>query len=240
MLPEDDPDYQYWKETEKIFGAAEQIVVGITAKDSLSRVENLELVHELTTFLENLDDVEEDDVLSLSNVDDMQGLEDELLIDPLIDTDALESYDAAALASLRNAVESNPLFAGKFVSQDGKNTLIVAGVLAEVTLNEHRVAELKEIVTANVDELRLHYPDSEILLSGMPIMNAYITEYMQRDISRLFPLAMLVVLRLLFFLLRSVFGMLAPILVTLFSVIWTFGLKGLLDSPLSWWRCCFR
>ena len=45
------------------------------------------LVHELTTFLEELDDVDEDDVVSLSNVDDMIGLEDELLVEPLIETD---------------------------------------------------------------------------------------------------------------------------------------------------------
>ena len=64
-------------------------------------------------------------------------------------------------------------------------------------------------------------------------MNALITEYMQRDISRLFPLAMLVVLLLLFFLLRSVLGMVAPILVTLFSIVWTFGFKGALGSPLT-------
>ncbi|MCP4404168.1 MAG: RND family transporter [bacterium] len=233
LLPEDEPNYQYWKKAEKIFGAVEQIVIGITAKESIYSVEYLRLIHELTTFLENLDDVEEADVLSLSNVDDMQGLEDELFIDPLLDVEELENYDSAALDDLRNAVESNPLFSGKLVSPDGRNSVIVANVPSEVTLDEHRVAQLKEIVTSKVDELRLQYPDAEILLSGMPLMNAYITEYMQRDISRLFPLAMLVVLLLLFFLLRSVFGIIAPILVTLFSVIWTFGLKGMLDSPLT-------
>ena len=233
LLPQNDPDYLYWQETEEIFGASEQVVIGITAKDTIYKVEHLQLVHELTTFLEELDDVEEDDVVSLSNVDDMIGLEDELLVEPLIETDIIDEFDTEALAALRQRVRTNPLFAGKLVNTDERSTVVIAGVIGEITDDEHRVAVLKAQVTAKIDKLRAKYPEAEILLSGMPIMNALITEYMQRDISRLFPLAMLVVLLLLFFLLRSLLGMLAPILVTLFSIVWTFGFKGALGSPLT-------
>jgi predicted RND superfamily exporter protein len=209
------------------------VVIGITATESIYTQEHLQIVHDLTTFLENLDDVDPDDVLSLTNVDDMQGLEDELVIDPLIDLDELESLDAAALQTLAERVRTNPLFYGKLVSLDERSTVVLGGVLSEVTDDEVRTAALKAAVTDKVEELRAQYPETEFLLSGMPLMNALITEYMQRDISRLFPLAMLVVLILLFFLLRSVMGMVAPILVTLFSIVWTFGLKGAIGSPMT-------
>ena len=106
LLPQDDPDYLYWQETEDIFGASEQVVVGITAKDTIYKVEHLQLVYEITTFLEDLDDIEEDDVLSLSNVDDMIGLEDELLVEPLIETDIIDEFDSEALTILRERVRS--------------------------------------------------------------------------------------------------------------------------------------
>ena len=48
LLPQNDPDYVYWQETEKIFGASEQVVIGITAKDSVYTVKHLKLVYMLS------------------------------------------------------------------------------------------------------------------------------------------------------------------------------------------------
>ena len=43
LLPQNDPDYLYWQETEEIFGASEQVVIGITAKDTIYKAEHLQL-----------------------------------------------------------------------------------------------------------------------------------------------------------------------------------------------------
>ena len=54
LLPHDDPDYQYWQETEEIFGASEQVVIGITAKNSIYTTDHVQLVQELSIFFEHL------------------------------------------------------------------------------------------------------------------------------------------------------------------------------------------
>ncbi len=233
LMPEDDPDYVYWKASEDIFGSSEQVVIGITAQDTIYTQETIELVHELTQFFEGMEDVDTEDVMSLTAVNDMEGTEDELLIEPLIDTEEIESLDQAALQAVQARVRSNPLFAGKLVSTDEQSTVVIAPTFTEVTMKEARATVLKAKVEAKVAELQKKYPEVEIYLSGMPIQTAYISEYMQQDIRRLFPLAILVVMLMLFFLMRSVYGMVLPILVTIFSVVWTFGFKSWLNSPLT-------
>jgi len=233
LLPEGHPDYVYWKEMEGVFGASDQIVIGVTAKENIYQANTISLIHELTTFLENLDEIDEDDVISLTTVNNMEGQEGELLIEPLIDTDALDELDSAALESIRENVRTNPLFFGKLVSQDERSTVVIAGVLLKFSLEDKIIAALKEKVAAKIKELQKRSPETTIRLSGTPILKAYISEYMQKDMRKLFPFAIIVVMLMLFLLLRSVYGMLAPILVTLFSIIWTLGLKGFLHSPLT-------
>lgn len=233
LLPKDNPDYIYWKEAEEIFGSSEQVVVGVTTQDTIYTKENIRLIHELTQFFEGIEDIDAEDIASLTAVDDMEGTEDELLIEPLIDTDDLTALDTAALQAVRERVRSNPLFHGKLVSLDERSTVVIAPTFNDVSINEHRVRPIKTKTIAKVAELQERYPDVEIYVSGMPMVTASISEYMQRDIRQLFPVAILVVLLMLFFLMRSVYGMLLPVLVTIFSVVWTFGLKGWLNSPLT-------
>ena len=233
LLPKDNPDYIYWKEAEEIFGSAEQVVVGVTVQDTIYTKENIQLIHELTQFFEGVEDIDAEDIASLTAVDDMEGTEDELLIEPLIDTDDLAALDTDELQAVRERVRSNPLFYGKLVSLDERSTVVIAPTFNDVSIDEHRVRPIKTKTIAKVAELQERYPDVEIYVSGMPMVTASISEYMQRDIRQLFPVAILVVLLMLFFLMRSVYGMLLPVLVTIFSVIWTFGLKGWLDSPLT-------
>lgn len=68
LIAEDHPDYLYSKEMEEVFGATDLIVVGITAEDTIYTRETIQLIHELTTFFEELEEIDEDDVISLMNV----------------------------------------------------------------------------------------------------------------------------------------------------------------------------
>ncbi|MDY0095141.1 MAG: efflux RND transporter permease subunit [Candidatus Vecturithrix sp.] len=233
LLAEDHPDYLYWKEMETVFGATDQIVVGISSQETIYTRDNLKLIHELTTFFEDLDEIDADDVTSLTNIDDMQGVEDELVIEPLVSPEEIDILDAAQLQDIRARVRTNSLFHGKLVSADERSAVIIAGIPIEVSTQDQQIAALKTKVMAKINELKARYPQATIALSGTPMLKAYISEYMQKDMRQLFPLTVMVVMLLFFFLLRSVYGMLMPILVTLSSIVWTLGLKGLAHSPLT-------
>jgi predicted RND superfamily exporter protein len=233
LIAEDHPDYVFSEDMEELFGATDMIVVGVTAQDTIYTPETIRLIHELTTFFEELEEIDEDDVISLSNVDDMEGRDDELLIEPLISEDLIDTLDAAALGLIAKKVRDNPLFAGKLVSADERSAAIAAGTPGDVSMEDEAVAVLKQKIERKIEDLQAKYPEQTITLSGTPILKATISEYMSSDMKRLFPCAIVIVVLILWVLLRSAYGMTAPILVTLFSVVWTFGLKAILHSPLT-------
>lgn len=233
LIPEKHPDYEFSSQMEDLFGAVDQVVIGISSEKGVYSAEMLTVIRELTEFSENLEEIDQDDVLSLTNIDDMRGSDGELIIEPMIDEEALAALDDRAIANLRKKVRSNPLFRGKLVSEDERSAVVLAAVLFEISLKEEVLASLKQKYLQKITELQQRYPDIRFNFSGPAMLKAYITEYMQKDLQQLFPLAILVVALIILVLLRSFTGMLMPILVTLFAVIWTFGLKAILNSPIT-------
>lgn len=233
LIPESHPDYVFSNEIEDLFGAVDQVVIGLSSDKGVYSKEMIAAIDELTRFSENLDEIDPDDVISLTNIDDMRGEDGELIIEPVIEEDALEDLDEAAIQEMRDKIRGNPLFQGKLVSEDERSAVVLAAVLFEISLEEEVLASLKEKYLTKIDELKVKYPEIRFHFSGPAMLKAYITEYMQSDLKRLFPLAALVVALIILFLLRSFFGMLMPLLVTLFSVTWTFGLKSMLGSPIT-------
>ncbi len=233
LIPESHPDYKFSSQMEDLFGAVDQVVIGVSSEKGVYTKDVVTAIRELTEFSENLVAIDPDDVLSLTNIDDMRGSDGELIIEPMLDEDALAELPAEAIEALRGKVRRNPLFRGKLVSEDERSAVVLAAVLFGVSLNEGVLADLKQKYLQKIAELQQRYPDIRFSFSGPAMLKAYITEYMQQDLQKLFPLAILVVAVIILFLLRSFTGMLMPILVTLFAVIWTFGLKAILGSPIT-------
>ena len=73
LLPEDDPEYIFAGQVVDTFGSFDQLLIGVTARENIYTEEGLRLINELTEFLKNLEYIEEDDVLSLTTVQDMAG-----------------------------------------------------------------------------------------------------------------------------------------------------------------------
>ncbi len=233
LIPETHPAYKISNKVEELFGASDQIVIGVNSPNGIFTKEAVELIYELTVFLEDLEELDEDDVLSLTNVSDMEGNNGELIIETLVDEDLIEDLDEESLIRLRHKIRSNPLFQGKLVSSDEKSAVVLAGVPVGIGLEEESIAALKKTVLQKLIELRKKYPGITLDFSGPAMLKAYIAEYMQRDLQTLFPMAIVVVALIILVVLRSFLGMLVPVLVTIFAVTWTFGLKAFLNSPIT-------
>ena len=233
LIPIDHPDYVYSREVETLFGATDQVIVGVTAEDTIYTPQAIGFIAELTWFFEELEEIDEDDIISLTSATDMRGEDGELIIEPLIDVDELVDIDKESLMTVRERVRGNPLFYGKIVSLDERSAIIIAAVPGKVSMHDTPVAALKAKISDKLTQLQAKYPDVTINFSGPAMLKAFISEYMQKDMRNLFPFTILFVAVLLFVVLRSVFGMFIPLLVTIFSILWTFGLKGMVDSPLT-------
>ncbi len=75
--------------------------------------------------------------------------------------------------------------------------------------------------------------DLKLYLTGDLIVREKILNYMVEDFKILGPLATFVVIISLYLIIKNLMGALIPIFIALLSLIWTFGIKGLINSPIT-------
>ncbi|MBN2545848.1 MAG: MMPL family transporter [Spirochaetes bacterium] len=223
--------YRYYKETEKTFGKMETITIGISSEKTVFDKEVLKAIGELSDFFKNREEIEENDVLSLTTVDNMIGRDKELIVEPLVENyNDLSNED---LINIKKQVNENPLLNNRLVSKDEKSTLIIAGIITTITVVEEKFSKIINATYDKVDELKKTYQNVNFYVSGYSTSEGRITKFMTKDLIRLTPIALLVVMLILLFVLKELRTMILPIIVTVFSIIWTLSLKALLNTPLT-------
>lgn len=225
VLPEDDPIFTYNKKIEKQFGSSEEIILLVSAEDTVFTSEVLIALGDIAEEIGKVEGVRSGEALSLP-----------VLIDSLpvlSDIDVAPGLTDEEAAAVRDAVKNNPLFSEKLVSENNKETILTFPISVEISYNDELLKVLIEDIEMILSRLRERYPSITIETSGHPIVQSAIMRYMSNDLLKLFPIALGVVMIMLLITLRSFRAMLIPILVTLISVAWTFGLKGLLKSPIT-------
>jgi len=172
LIPKSHPASLFSEKMEEMFGAFDQVVIGVSSEKGIYTKDSINAIRELTEFCEKLDEIDEDDVISLTNIDDMRSSNGELIIEPMIDEDALEELDEAAIEKLRNNVRGNPLFRGKLVSEDERSAVVMAAVLFEFSMKEEVLDFLKKNFLQKIAELEKRYPDIKFSFSGPAMLKA--------------------------------------------------------------------
>ena len=231
IIATDNSEYLFYKSMEEEFGATDQIVLGVTFIDSVYKKENLSLIRDLSTFFEKVEGIEDDDVLSLSTIDNIDGIDQELIVGPIIPEDEAITNNIVDTTKLK--IRDNDMLKGKIVSRDEKSTAIIITVNTDLSMNAEKLAVVISEIDKKIDNIKKSRPDIEIYRSGMVSLKHTTAEYMERDMKIMFPIAIGVVMFILLVLLKSFSGVVMPMLVTLFSIVWTLGLKGWIGSPLT-------
>lgn len=185
----------------------------------------------------------EDALARLPGVVDTQGLS--TILDLSLDGEALRmdklfprpDLPAAELARRRAIAVSDPLFAWNLAPPDGRATLVRVTLTrqqarsdeartvflgrARAVLNEHAALAAQAGVT------------QKLTLNGLPIIRSEYTELVNRDLGRLFPLAFLFILVLLYFTFRRGIYIVAAVVTIYLSVVWTVGVMGILHIPIQ-------
>ena len=231
FLPTDNPDYKYKEEAEKIFGAQDQFVIGVSFKDSVYSVKNIECLKNMTEFIEELPHIDYDDVTSVISVKDMENIDSELCVERIVDEDDLVTEES--VARIMRKVCTNPMLKNKIVSEDEKSAVIIAPVESGISDDAEKSKALLIQIKEHTKKLEREYPCTKFYISGKPPIAVNKSESMSRDLKVLFPAAVIIVIIMLIIILRRVFGVITPLIVTISSIIWVFGLKGLIGSPLT-------
>ncbi len=168
---------------------------------------------------------------SLSNFQYTRADGDELIVEDLY-TDGLNLSDAD-IQRIKDIALSEPLLRNRLVPDRGH----VTGINVTVQLPGKRLnQEVPETATYGrrlAGEFRKLFPDIDLHLTGIVMMNVSFPEASQHDLRTLVPFMFAVVIITLWALIRSVSGTLATVLVIGFSIVSAMGLAGWMGIKLT-------
>ena len=219
MLPEGDPVVAAFDEVDETFGGAEFVMV-ILNMGEVFNTEALAEINRLTLSLERVKGV--NSVWSITNIEEIRGVKGGIEVVELIEK---IPTDESELQRLKNRVLSDDDYAGQIVSKNGKIALVLIQLLPNVD-EESFNHDIKEVI----QKLGL---EKKAYLTGEPVMGQEIDKMIGRDMTKLLPIAMLVMLTILYFSFHNIRGIVLPLLIVVVTVIWTLGLMGYVDVPLS-------
>jgi hydrophobe/amphiphile efflux-3 (HAE3) family protein len=224
LLPDNDPERQYYNDVVRLFGSENVAVIGILA-DNIYTPQTLEKIQRLTDEFRKIPEVKS--AFSLTNAPDIIakviGEEQELLV-PTIPATVEEA------AAIKEKVATQPIYHKNLVAADGRAAAINIFFVESITDNEFVRRGVDEKIQALVDKAQ---GPERIYYTGLPHFKAVSARTIVEDLSYLLPVALILILVVLFFCLRSVSGVILPLLVVIITVVWTLGLMVLGGSRLS-------
>lgn len=220
-LPDNDKNAKLLKHISKNFGGNNMGVI-ILETDNIYQTKVLEHVSILTDSISKIDGIAS--VSSLTNIINIKGSDYGIEVGKLVNENNLPT-SPEDFEMLRNNILSNNMYKGSIVSDDETSTLIIFNLEDETIVNEVARNILNKTEQLNLPET-LYY-------TGSPMLVTYISELMKNDLTRLLPLAFLVIALILFFSFKSISGVLLPLLTAVISIVWSLGLMALLGFSMS-------
>ena len=224
-----DPNLDSFNQLLELFGDVEYLSIGIRAADGDTDVftpQTLQVVHELTEFLEKRPEVTQ--VRSISKYEYTHSGGGMMSTDPLID----DIHDSDAASKARLIIRGEPMALGTLVTEDLGHTRVIARVRYQVDSSTYKVA-LTTAVREFIEQQQYLEQGYKLHLSGQPVFSEQFEMLTKRDQAWINPTMAVVMILILFFSFRSLTGMLMPWTVIGTAIVLVTGLQGLLGWPHS-------
>ncbi len=220
-LPDNDKHALLLKHISKSFGGNNMGVI-ILETDNIYNSDVIRHTRQLTDSIEKIDGIAS--VSSITNIINIKGSEYGIEIGQLVD-----EYDIPdtpeAFESLRQNIEANAMYKGSIVSDDETSTLIIFNLM-----DEANVSTVAKNVLHKTEKLNL--PET-LYYTGSPMLVTYISDLMKRDLTRLLPIAFLVIALILFLSFRNFKGVIFPLLTAVIAIVWSLGSMAVLGFSMS-------
>jgi len=226
----DNPQLTAYEDMQATFTKNDNVAFIIAPKDGQVFTERtLEAIHKLST--ESWQIPYSSRVDSITNYQHTTAEGDDLVVEDLVLE--LEMLPELDMDKLKSIALSEPLLVDKLISQDASVAII--GVTIHLPgINE--VTELPEVVTKVREiktEILAEYPELDVYLSGVVMLNNAFSEAALNDNATLVPLMFAIVALAMIFLLRTISGSVATIFIVMFSILSTMGLAGWMGFYLT-------
>jgi hydrophobe/amphiphile efflux-3 (HAE3) family protein len=208
MLVEDLPAKRQYDKYREEFGSAEDNILVVFKAENVFSPSAFERIDELTDALKSVVGVRR--VVSLSTL--------------MRDLDLLNEW---TLEDLERNLGMADVFVKNIISADGKVTALVAMLKKDYEIGPTTVAIEKVL-----DRLRDSGNRLQLYQIGYPVIGHALTQYTQKDFKTLPLLTMVIIFLVLVVCFRNLRGAIVPFTAVCITLVWTFGLMGLLDCSL--------
>lgn len=220
-MPADHPAFVYSDQAEELFNIRDGIVIAIENPDGVYSTTTLQKIKDLTRQLQKDPDIEKADVTSLYTADNIVGSD--------LGLDVRRFYRKAPsspkkIEKLREQVRTNEMVRGRLVSEDETVAVVIARIDDDVFSRDfyERIVDLVESFEG---------PET-IHVAGRPIVEGTLAHLAPKDMQKMVPAVVLVILLVLYLVLRGVRSTVMTFLVVAFSTVGAFGLMAALRIPI--------
>ena len=224
LIPASDPSRLIYQQVMGEFGSDNKTIIYIK-DDDLWTPEKLLILEGLHRKVERIKNVTRVD--SLFNLHTIHGKDGKIESMPVL-SEAPATVEEA-LAAKKRAL-ANPLFIGNFFSDNGN---VLAMIVSVINLEEDQDFNRKihQQLEALLSENRSDF--EKIIQVGPPRINAELKSRLFDDFKLLGPLSAVVLFISILFFMRSVLSAVIPVVTSVLTIIWTFGMLGWVGMPLN-------
>ncbi len=223
FFSDENPQLTAFESMQKVYSKSDNVAFVIEAVEgTVFTPQRLSAIYDLTN--ESWQIPYSTRVDSIANFQHTVAEEDDLIVEDLV-LDP-ETLTPEQMPQLLQVAKSEPLLVNKLISPDGRVTVISATIQLP---GINPVLEIPEVMT-KVREMRDQFvadnPDMNMYLSGMVAMNNAFSEASLNDNATLVPLMFGVVILGMIFLLKTISGTIATVIIIAVSIAVTMGLAG--------------
>src|SRR5438876_652776 len=221
MLPAGDPKVEYYAQTRAVFGSDDVAVVGVRARDIFAP-STIEKIARVTDEIAEVDGVEH--VLSIANAVDAAA-------DVLHPPGLLPRIPPAPeeIEALKAKLVATPLYGKNLVADDFTGAAI--NVFFK-NLNDEQYLDLG-VDRKIMGILAARQGPEGFFYTGAAHVKQAAVELMRRDLVRFTPIALVLVLIVLWFAFRTVRGVVLPVLTVGGALVWTLGIIVLAGKTIT-------
>ena len=215
-MPEDMASRVNKQRIEDLFGGSEMIMILVRTDDVL-KPETLIRVKGLSRGMKRISGV--DKVLSLFELKHIRGEDGAMIVDPAV---RRIPGDEASREALRADIRNNDIVYGNVISKDFTLTAVI-GMIKTGVSDERLLSDIERLIQE-------HPGDEEVSLGGTPCTRYNTALNTKKDLARLLPIGLCIMLIFLLFCFRQIRGFVIPFLVVIMSIFFAMGLI----APLGW------
>lgn len=219
----ENPQLTAFENMQKTFTKNDGVAFIVAPKDGIVFTEEvLAAVHDLTTQSWQIPYASRVD--SITNYQHTVAEGDDLLVEDLVlEPELLPDLD---LEKIKNITLTEPVLRKKLISEDASVTVVSVIIqlpgIDPVTEMPEVVSKVREIQA----QIATDNPELEVQLSGMVMLNNSFSESSLNDSATLIPLMFLVIALTMVFLLKTISGSIATMIVVIFSIVSAMGIAG--------------